>query len=442
MYNKPLRGLPRGNCNNFIEGAVYICMKNLAIGSLLLFFSFSLTSAEKITWEYVERQTMQNNPSIQSAKFRLENAQIAYQSSLSGYLPSVSLRGGASQGESEENFSRSYSYGLNASLSIFSGFETYNTVKQKSAELKAAEADYKRAVSDAAYEAAAQYVNLMWSYETVELLKQIKERRGENKDMIKLKYDSGNVDIGSLRRVEADAQTAAYDLRKAERYIETASAQLLKVIGRNDNIILETDERLDVENRNIERPDFNELVTSIPEFLAARYGADSYQALSSKSKSSLWPDISVSGSVSRFDREWTPDKQSWDAGISLSYSLFSGGKRYFDIKTAANQFKIAQENLKNISNQLKSKSVSNYNALLDSLESIGIRELYLEAAKLQAEISQRKYINGLATYQDWYSIENDYINSRRTLLDAKKAAILEKALWYNFIGEGFTQPGK
>lgn len=44
--------------------------------------------------------------------------------------------------------------------------------------------------------------------------------------------------------------------------------------------------------------------------------------------------------------------------------------------------------------------------------------------------------------QDWYSIENDYINAQKTFLDAKKEAVLEKALWRNFIGEGFTEPGK
>ena len=51
-------------------------------------------------------------------------------------------------------------------------------------------------------------------------------------------------------------------------------------------------------------------------------------------------------------------------------------------------------------------------------------------------------MNGLSTYQDWYSIENDYISSRKTMLDAKKTAALERAKWYNFIGEGFIRPGK
>lgn len=417
-------------------------MKNKILSFLSIMFLAVPVFAEKITWEEIVKQTEEKSPAILSAKLKLDNAQLSYKRSLSGYMPSISASGSASQGEKDKNFSRSYSYGLNANLSIFSGFNTYNEVKIRSAELKAAELTYKRAVSDAAYEAAVQYTNLMWAYETVELLEQIKARRAENKDMINLKYNSGNVDIGSLRRVEADVELASYELRKAQRYIETASASLLKVIGRNDDIILETDERITLEDRSLEKPQYNALVESIPEFLISQYSIDIYKAQSSKSKSTLLPEVKLSGSLSRYGNEWAPGKNGWDAGLSISYPLFTGGTRYADIETASNLYKAANENFRTITYQLKSQAVAYYNSLTDAYENISTRELYLAASKLQAEISQRKYVNGLSTYQDWYSIENDYISSRKTMLDAKKTAALERAKWYNFIGEGFIRPGK
>lgn len=417
-------------------------MKNKILAFLSILILTVPAFAEKITWEEIVKQTEEKSPAILSAKLKLDNAKLAYKRSLSGYMPSISASGSASQGEKDNKFSRNYSYGLNANLSIFSGFNTYNEVKLKAAELKAAELTYKRAVSDAAYEAAVQYTNLMWAYETVELLEQIKARRAENKDMISLKYNSGNVDIGSLRRVEADVELASYELRKAQRYIETASASLLKVIGRNDDIILETDERIILEDRSLEKPQYNDLVESIPEFLISQYDVNIYKTQSSKSKSSLWPELKLSGSLSRSGNEWAPNKNGWDAGLSISYPLFTGGTRYADIETASNLYKAANENFRTITYQLKSQAIAYYNSLTDAYENISTRELYLAASKLQAEISQRKYVNGLSTYQDWYSIENDYISSRKTMLDAKKTAALERAKWYNFIGEGFIRPGK
>lgn len=420
-------------------------MKNM--NKILLFFTsfFLLASvayAEKITWKEIVQQAMDNNPSIQLAQLKLDNAKLAYYGSMSGYLPTVSLKGSASQGENEKNFSRSYSYGISANYTIFEGFSNYNDVKQKSADLKSAESAYDRTISDVAYEIATQYINLMHACQSLELQKQIYERRVENKDMISLKYNSGNVDLGSLRRVEADAELSAYDLRKAERNIESISASLLKAIGRTDSVVLETDERLELNERNIEKPDFENLITTIPEYLIASHDLKSAKLASAKEKSQLLPTVSLSGSISRFDSQWTPDKQSWDAGISVSYSLFSGGKRYTDIKSASNKYKIANENFINTENSLRASAISKYNSLTDALENIIAREHYLEASKLQVEISNNKYVNGLATYQDWYSIENDYINSQKTFLDTKKTAALEKAGWYNFIGEGFIQPGK
>jgi outer membrane protein TolC len=104
--------------------------------------------------------------------------------------------------------------------------------------------------------------------------------------------------------------------------------------------------------------------------------------------------------------------------------------------------KIAEENMKNAANSLKASAVSYYNDMADAIEIVSVRELYLSAAALQAEISSRKYVNGLATYQEWYQIESDYINSQVSFLDSKRSAAAVKAKWHNFIGEGFVRPGK
>ncbi|MCL2335677.1 MAG: TolC family protein [Endomicrobia bacterium] len=399
-------------------------------------------SVEKITWDGVVRQTNEFNPSVKTAKFKLDNAKQAYNRSLSGFMPDVSLNAAAGQSGGDSGFSRSYSYGLSAGLTIFSGFSTYNEVKQRSTELESAQVTYNRAVSDAAYNVETQYINLMWAYETVDMLKQILERRSENRDMVKLKYDSGNVDQGSLKRVEADVELASFNLKQAQRYIETASAALLNAIGRNDDIILNTDERLALKERELSRPDFNTILSTIPEFLIAQYSVDSYKAQLAKTKSQWWPTLSASGSLSRRGNEWAPDNNAWSAGLSLSYPLFSGGTAIADVNTSSNMLKISEENMKNVINSLRASAVSYYNNMANSVEIVSVREFYLNASRLQAEISSRKYVNGLATYQEWYQIENDYISSQSSFLDSKRSAAAAKVQWYNFLGQGFVQPGK
>ena len=406
---------------------------------LILFFQFIFASyavCEIASRESVRAQTLQNNPSVAAARLKFENAHLAYNRAIGAYFPVVSLSGSSKQGETKGVYSRDHSFGLNASLSVFSGLDTYNDVKIKSVELESARISYNRVISDAVYETLVQYINLMWAYETAELSEKIYERRKENRDMIKLKYNSGNVDIGSLERVEADVEMAGYDLRKAKRYIETASAALLKAMGRNDTAILKISEKLALSEKEVEKPDFNELISELPEFLIVKNSADSAKFQVSKTKSLWFPDISISGGASRSGDEWFPDKRGWNAGISVTYLLCNGGQRNADLQTSKNLSQIAEENLKDTANSLKAKAVANYNSLTDYYENVSVREHYLKASSLQAEISAKKYINGLTTYQDWYLIENDFINSQKSLLDAKKNAALEKAKWDNFLGKG------
>ncbi|MFH1666496.1 MAG: hypothetical protein ABIA17_02865 [Elusimicrobiota bacterium] len=43
-------------------------------------------------------------------------------------------------------------------------------------------------------------------------------------------------------------------------------------------------------------------------------------------------------------------------------------------------------------------------------------------------------MNGLSTYNEWYSIENDYINSERSVLNARMNEIIYDAAWKNILG--------
>jgi outer membrane protein TolC len=414
--------------------------KYLFILIIMFIFCYSLF-AETIDISIVEEQTIKLNPRLKTAQLDLNNAKQDYDSTFSSFLPKVVFSGKLSNTKNElqsVSIMRDYSLELEGSLSLFEGFYSYNELREKSAKLKIAQADYNRVVSDIRYELHYCYINLMWAHETVYLLEKIKERRKENRDLIQLKYNSGNVDIGSLKRCDADVALAEYNLEKAKRNIQTASAALLNAIGRSDDIIiLKPVDRLWHKGEILQKPDYNVLITSIPEFLSAQYSFEMYKFIKSKTKSQWLPSVNLLGSAGKNDSKWIPETQNWTTRLTISYPLFTGGKRYTDVKIASNQMKIASYKLANTINFLKSKAIENYNNLLDACEVIATRAIYVEASKLQSEISTKKYINGLCTYYDWYSIENDYIAAQQTLLDAKKNASIMEAKWLNFIGKGF-----
>ncbi|MDR0724270.1 MAG: TolC family protein [Endomicrobium sp.] len=390
----------------------------------------------------VEEQTIKNSLLLKAAQLDLNIAKQEYDTTISLFLPKVNFAGRVSDSKNElqsSNKIRDYSLGLEGSLSLFEGFSSYNELKAKSAKLKIAQASYDRTVADVRHSVHVYYINLIWAYETVSLLKEIKERRKENRDLIQLKYNSGNVDIGSLKRGEADVALAEYNLEKAKRNIQTANKALLNAIGRTDEATLEPSEQLLHKGETFGEPDYNNLIMTIPEFLQAKYNFEMYKSISNKIKGQWLPYVNLSGNVNKNDYHWVPETQNWTAVLTVSYPLFSGGKRYRDVKIASYQAKIASYKLTSTTTFLKLKAIENYNDLVDAYQIIAAKTFYVEAAKLQAEISTKKYVNGLGTYYDWYSIENDYITAQQSLLDDKKAASIAEAKWLNFIGKGFDK---
>ncbi|MDR3112072.1 MAG: TolC family protein [Elusimicrobiota bacterium] len=396
------------------------------------------SSAEFIDLKTIKENTLQSNPNVIAAKLQLENAKQAYKTSISAFLPNVDFAIQAQQSQLQNyDVVEKHSYGLTSALSIFSGFYSYNDLKEKFAEIKVAQSKFDRTVSNAAFEAKVNYINLKWAYQTVELLEKIRDRRIENNNMVKLKYNSGNADLGSLKRVEADVAMAEYDLQKAKRYVKTACAALLKTLGRSDvDTIIETKERMffsDNKTNNLELS----IIERTPEFISAVCEVESYQSQKAKTKSAYVPSVKLSGSWGKDSNSFFQGEENWNISLTSTYSIFNGTARYAEFQIASNLLKISLENLKNTVNSLKSCAIENYNSLQDAYEIVAVISQYLKASELQSEISERKYVNGLSTYYDWYSIENDYISAQKNFLDAQKNAEVEKCRWENFIGEAF-----
>jgi outer membrane protein TolC len=410
-------------------------MKKILVVLLSVFIVNFYVYAEEINRETVKMQTLKNNLSIASAKLALDNAKQEYNSSFGSFLPQIKFKGNLPCNEFKKNFLRNYSCELEIYFPIFERFETYSTVKAKASEFKSAQTFYDKTVSDELYKADAAYINLMSLYEEIALLKNIKEKKIEDKNMIELKYNSGEINIALLRKTAADFAAAEYNLKAAQRHIETASVQLLQAIGRNDYAtILETNERITVSEKLPKKPDYDNLITVIPEFMLAQHKFKSFKIQTLKAKGQWLP--SLTGNAQYSVPSWqTNGKWNKYAGLSFSYTIFDGGKRCASTQIVSNNLKIASEELKNTINNLKARAIELYTNLTNAYELVALKTQYLNAAKLYSEISAKEYVNGIISYNNWCQTEEDYFSSQIKLLEAKKEAILKRSEWNAFTGK-------
>ncbi|MEW6558318.1 MAG: TolC family protein [Elusimicrobiota bacterium] len=291
-------------------------------------------------------RTKKNNPAILSAEKSVRNARLRYQSSFTDLMPQLSANAGVSQSDSSgTDWSKDYSYGLSGRLSVFSGFADISDSSSKNTQLKIAEAEYNKTLSAEIFNVKKSFYELLWSQESVKLAEQILKRRSKNYELVKFKYDAGREDRGSLLRVEADKEQSGYELSKAKRNVVSAIKQLFKDIGEDSGNTSEIPVatgsfKLDESTAT---PVFSELLVNIPDYIIAKNNLEKSEYDLRAAKSQLYPEISVSGSVSKSGSSWPPSDARHSVSLNLSYPFFPGGRNYYDIKIAQTNKAISEE---------------------------------------------------------------------------------------------------
>ncbi|OGS43082.1 MAG: hypothetical protein A2539_09340 [Elusimicrobia bacterium RIFOXYD2_FULL_34_15] len=402
---------------------------------LFLIFAGDAFSAPLI-WQDVLSEAKKNNPELIKAEDSVKNARLSYYNSYTNFLPQLSANAGVNKSKTDGTDSpEQYSLGLSGRLSLFSGFSDSSQLKSKNIDLKIAELEYKRILADVIYNLKTSFIGLLWAQETIGLSEEILKRRSENYDLVKFKYDAGLEDKGSLLRVEADKFQAEYDLAKAKRNLKTASAQVLRDIGRDEFEVITVTASFNVYMSTTIEPSYK-LLREIPDYLIAEKNLEKSEYSVKIARSEFYPDLSISGSISNSGEKWIPDNEKQSLSLNLSYPFFPGGKNIYDLKIAKTNKKISEETFKSIRQQLMARLESVWNDFVDATENVKVSEKYFNASEQQSKIRTTKYVNGLVSYQDWYTSENDYISSKRAFLNSRRNAVISEISWKNFLGLG------
>ncbi|GHT64117.1 hypothetical protein AGMMS50222_02950 [Endomicrobiia bacterium] len=419
--------------------------KLIFVLSLILGCNISVF-AEKIDWRMVKAQILKNSPSVRSAKLTLDSARQTHKkTSLSKYLPRVSLVGtgrdlkwkakNSQTSGALGGLGNSAPYSLNASISVPLN-STYDDIKSNSIALKIAELNYKRSVSNAILKSDELYLDLIMAHEELEMAKRTKKGCIKNKDFATLQYRSGKTNIGQLKGEEAKVSAAERDLRRAQKRIKEASVGLLVAMGRDDiGTILEVDKQIPFPKKVIKEPDYNSLVTTIPEFLIAQYNFERAKVSKRLAKSAWLPSVSLTGSYSpKVDSKWGVNFKDGDlhGGISLSYDIFTGFGRCYDSKIASNTYQAASSEFLEKTDFLKREAEKYYGRLVDAYEDMETAKNDLELSKLRHKIAQKEYITGILGDDKRCLAEDEYEKAQVHLLDRKKNVALRMAEWCNF----------
>lgn len=389
-------------------------------------------SSVSLTWEQAVKAA-EDSSELKSARKELESSEWSYKTAASAFMPQLSANASMTETTSSTSPARSYAYGLSATQYLFKGMAGVYGIQSAYADVEYKRASLRSAQASVYYDLRSAFIDLLYTQENIKLLENILKQRKENSSLIQLRYESGKEDKGNLMTTQAEQAQAKYDLSSAKRDLKLAKLKISQLLSKN---VRSADEKI-----NFTAPagtDFDKLLGEVPSYVMAEKLLESSELSFKSTISGFLPSVYLNGSLSKRGNDWPPDGDTNSWSLNLSYPFFPGGSNVTDRAAKSAQLDGAREEFIKQAKALRYSLEEAFEAFNDAIESLRVSDVSLAATGERARIIEAKYLNGLAIYDEWYRIENNYINSRKGLLNSKKQALLAEAAWHQSYG-GFVK---
>jgi len=420
------------------------------IPALIAIFMFcgAASALDPLTWQDCVEIVMEHNPDLRSAEQNLSSSEYLADAAYSGFLPQVTANlsynrgnratfqgssGGAGATQDGNISSSRYSTSLSVTENIFSGFQDMGKVKQGRANKDVSKASLDATKVQVSFDLKSSFAGLLYAQDYEKLTREIIKRREDNASLVELRFEGGIENRGNLLLSKAFLSQAKFDNIVAKHSVDVSREKLAKVLGHDDAERIRITGTVPIEEHK-KAPDFKQIVLETPDHRQAEARERSMMAGVTIARSQFFPSVNLVGSVSRQGSSW--DQNNNSVGANLSLPIFDGANNYFNFKSSQAGSAAASWSKESVDRQTLPKLKEAYKIFVESLEKLKVDRDFLEAATVRAEISRNKYNNGLLSFEDFDSIENDLITKQKTVLQSERDVILAEAAWQQAKGKG------
>ncbi|MDM8159268.1 TolC family protein [Labilibaculum sp. K2S] len=360
--------------------------------------------------------------------------------------------------------SQTGSLGISSRVTLFSGFQKWNSVKQNELDLKANLQDVEKAKEDLALNITSYYLDILFKKELLQVAhEQLKVTELQIK-RTEVLVEAGTLPKGTL--MEQKAQAAREDLAvvNAQNALDIALLDLAQLLDLEDtkSFDIQTPE-LPVLNatRSMADPEsvFINALTFRPEMKAAQYRLESSEKGLIIAKGQRTPTLSMSGSWNSGYRRNQPEYgiasngspimirkemklndqlrlfESKSFGFNLSIPIFNGGivnRNISNAKVNIDRSRLNMENSKNVLRKDIQQAHANAKAAMKKFFS---SETAVSSTEEAFRYTEEKFNLGLVNSVDYNQEKNNLFKSKSDLLQAKYEYIFRTKIldFYNGI---------
>lgn len=392
-------------------------------------------AAEPIAWQAAVEEAARHHPDLRAAVENLRASEFTERSVFGGFLPQLTGSASYTESDAEAAPPPQYSASLSATQNLFAGFRDQATVARATANREAAVANLELVKARVSFELKSAFAALAFAEDNVKLAREIIRRREENLRLVELRFESGRENKGSYLLSRATLAQARFDLLQAQHGVIVAQQQLARALGRVQAAEFQLVDAVPLKDPPSE-VDFYALARASPDYRLAVAQERAAQEGIGIARAALLPSLDLTGRVSRQGSNGLSDDSVNSVTLSLSVPLYSGGRNYYGMHSAAASFAAAQAQRESVERSLLARLKDAYTRYVQAVEKLRVDEEFLAAASARAEIARRRYDNGLISFEDWDIIENDLVTRQKQVLASRRSRIEAEAAWEQAQGRG------
>ncbi len=407
-----------------IKIVIFGIITSLAISGSLAFAwtTKDKNTNQKIDLNYCLKTARDNNPRLNAARYRMQSAKDAIAEARAEFLPSVhafsSYDRNYFEGAGEYD---SYSSGFSFTQPIFRGGKIWQNYQEAKREYEAARQAYFTVLIDVIQDVSTSYFSTLEQKHLITVNEENLKSAKYHLELTKARFKVGLTNKADVLKARVEKAQAEVDLIKVKNEFLQAMARLNKSMGvavvRKFNLADTYNNLLDPGKLNLIKA-LDEAKASRPEMKQINAQIKKQQAAIKLAQSDFWPQVNARGNYEWSGREFNSQKRSWDVGVNLDISLFSGFGTVASVSKARKVLLELEHQRLDLSDQI---DLEVYSALLNLKASYAeidaTRQLVLSAEE-NLRVIEGLYKEGLANFIDVIDAQSSLTSARTQHIQA------------------------
>lgn len=418
--------------------------KALFIFGFLLFTNHILMSQDKKwTLEECINRALEENITVNQKKLSNTSTELTLVQSKAARIPTLSGSTGQSFsfGRSLDPHTNTYealniassNFSLSSNVSLFTGFQTTNTIRKNELDLKAGEFDLEKTKRDITLSVTLAYLNVLFAYEQIENARIQVEATQAQVERTRILVEAKTLPIGNLYSIQSQLATNKYNLVTAENQLSISKVNLMQLmehpVDPKFDIIRPGLDDLIIEIASESDPDsiYARALRIQPEIASSELKVASAETSLKISKGAMYPRLSLSSGISSaysdarprtFDQQLN-DNLSESVRLSLSIPIFNQKQVSTSIKKSQINVYSTQLAALDTKNQLRKSIEQAYNDLVAARHNYDAVRDQLVSTETSYNDAKKKFDLGMITATDFLIEMNNYSTAINNFTRAK-----------------------